>query len=204
MIAARDHPRGTGGAMLYALIGAAVLAAIFYILYVRLITRRNRAREALSSIDVQLRQRHDLVPNVVTLAQKFMSHERELLESIVAARNRAQADYRRDDPEAVRRHLEAETELSGGLARLFAVAEAYPELRSADTIVTAQQTLNEVEGHIAAARRFYNSSVTELNNAVEIWPSSWVAGVVGVRALPFYEVEDAAVRAPVAVADYMK
>ncbi len=190
--------------MLYGLIALALVALVFYVLYVKLITKRNRAREALSSIDVQLRQRHDLIPNVVTLAQKFMTHERELLESVVAARNQAQAPYRPEDPDAVRRHLQAEQQLSAGLSRLFAVAEAYPELRSADTIITAQQTLNEVEGHIAAARRFYNSAVTDLNNAVEIFPSSTIAGMVGVRQMPFYEIEDAAARQPVNVADYMK
>lgn len=190
--------------MLATIIVVAVLALIFYVLYARLITKRNQAREALSSIDVQLRQRHDLIPNVVTLAQKFMTHERDVLESVVAARTQAQAPYKRDDPEAVRQHLDAEKQLSASLSRLFAVAEAYPELRSSDTIVTAQQTLNEVEGHIAAARRFYNSAVTDLNNAVEIWPSSMIASMIGVKAMPFYEIEDAAARQPVNVADFMK
>ena len=91
--------------MLYALIAVGVIALLLYVLYVKLITRRNKAREALSTIDVQLRQRHDLIPNVVTLAQKFMTHERELLESVVAARNQAQQPYRTDDPGAVRQHL---------------------------------------------------------------------------------------------------
>jgi LemA protein len=190
--------------MLYGLIAAAVVLLLLYMLYVRLITLRNKAREALSSIDVQLRQRHDLIPNVVTLAQKFMTHEKELFAGLVAARNQAQQPYRSDDPNAVRQHIEAEKQLSAGLGRLFAVAENYPELRSSETILTAQQTLNEVEGHIAAARRFYNSAVTDLNNAVEIFPSSLVAGMVGVQKLPFYEVEDAAARAPVNVADFMK
>ncbi len=182
----------------------AVIAIILYFLYVALIKRRNTAREALSSIDVQLRKRHDLVPNVVTLAQKFMTHERELLEGITQARNLAQSSYSRDDPAAVAEHLGAEAKLQSGLMHLFAVAENYPELRSAETIQNAQQTVNEVEGHIAAARRFYNSAVTDLNNAVEIWPSSVIAGMVGVKQMPFFEIEDEAVREPVNVADYMK
>lgn len=190
--------------MLYILIAAAAILLLFYSLYVKLITRRNKAREALSTIDVQLRQRHDLVPNVVTLAQKFMTHEREVLEGVIAARNQAQAPYKADDPAAVRAHIAAENQLTAGLSRLFAVAESYPELRSSETIQMAQQTLNEVEGHIAAARRFYNSAVTDLNNSVEIFPSSLVAGMAGVQRMPFYEVEDAAARAPVDVADYMK
>ncbi|MFN3231458.1 MAG: LemA family protein [Alphaproteobacteria bacterium] len=185
------------------LIAVAVVAAVFYFLYVTLIKRRNTAREALSSIDVQLRKRHDLVPNVVKLAQKFMTHERELLEGITKARNLAQAGYSPDDPDAVARHLGAEQQLQAGLMKFFAVAEAYPELRSAETIQNAQQTVNEVEGHIAAARRFYNSAVTDLNNAVEIWPSSMIAGMVGVKQMPFFEIEDEAARAPVDVTDYM-
>ncbi len=176
---------------------------LIYSLYITVIKRRNTAQEALSSIDVQLRKRHDLVPNIVTLAQKFMNHERELLESITEARNMARADYQPDDPAAVDQHLKAEAGLQAGLMRLFAVAEDYPELRSSDTIITAQQTVNEVEGHISAARRFYNSAVTDLKNACEIWPMSMIADMAGVRALPYFEIDESA-REPVDVADYMK
>lgn len=174
-----------------------VLAVIAYGWYISLITRRNRAREALSSIDVQLRKRHDLIPNVLKLARKFMSHEKELLDSLTELRSRAQAGYRADVPEDVAKHLAAEGALQTGLARLFAVAENYPELRSSETIVTAQQTYSEVEGHIAAARRFYNSAVTRLNNAIQIFPGSIIANWANVRAMPFFELEDAAVRQPV-------
>lgn len=190
--------------MEFLLIGIVVVGIIAYILYARVIGLKNKAREALASIDVQLRKRHDLVPNIVTLAQKFMTHEKELLENVIAARNLARADYSRDDPDAVKQHLDAERQLGAGMMQLFAVAENYPELRSSDTITTAQQTVNEVEGHIAAARRFYNSAVTDLNNATEIWPSSSIARMAGVKEMPYFEIEDEAVREPVNVADYMK
>jgi len=179
-----------------------VVAFGFYMIYVTVIKRRNTAREALSSIDVQLRKRHDLVPNIVTLAQKFMTHEKELLTGLTEARNLAHQSYDPADPDAVQQHLGAERSVQSGMMQLFAVAENYPELRSSETIQNAQQTYSEVEGHISAARRFYNSAVTDLKNACEIWPMSMVAAMAGVKALPYFEVEEA-VREPVNVADIM-
>lgn len=187
-----------------AVIGILVLAIVGgYAWYAALITRRNRAREALSSIDVQLRKRHDLIPNVLKLARRFMTHERELLDSLTRLRAEAQAGYRPEVPEEVARHLAAEGALQAGLVRLFAVAENYPDLRSSETIITAQQAYEEVEGHIAAARRFYNAAVTRLNNAVEVFPGSVIAGIARVRPMPFFEIEDAAVRAPVDADAYL-
>jgi LemA protein len=178
------------------------VAVILYIWYATLISRRNAAREALASIDAQLRKRHDLVPNVLRLAQRFMEHERELLNSLTDLRSRAQAGYDPNDPEQVKQHLEASRGLQAGMARLFAVAEEYPDLRSSDTIVEAQQTYAEVEEHIAAARRFYNAAVASLNNAIQIFPGSMIANAAGVRPMPFYEVEES-VRAPVNADDYL-
>lgn len=180
-----------------------VLAAVIlfggYAWYVSLITRRNEVREAMGSIDVQLRKRFDLLPNIVALAQKFMTHERELLEGLTALRAKVAAPYAKDDPAAVATHLEASRALEAGMMRLFAVAENYPELRSAETVTRAQATFEEVEGNIAAARRFYNSAVTRLNNAVEIFPGSVIARIANVQPFPFYEVENAAAREPVDV-----
>ncbi|MEX2249173.1 MAG: LemA family protein, partial [Parvibaculum sp.] len=96
-------------------------------------------------------------------------------------------------------HLDASKKLEAGMMRLFAVAENYPELRSAETITTAQHSFEEVEGNIAAARRFYNSAVARLNNAVEIFPGSIIANIANVQSFPFYEVEDPAMREPVDV-----
>lgn len=170
-----------------------------YAWYASLITRRNEVREAMGSIDVQLRQRFDLLPNIVALAAKFMTHEKELLEGLTALRARVAAPYAKDDPKAVEEHLDASRKLEAGMARLFAVAENYPELRSAETVTRAQATFEEVEGNIAAARRFYNSAVTRLNNAVEIFPGSVIARIANVQPFPFYEVEDPAAREPVDV-----
>lgn len=183
-----------------------VLAVVLiggYAWYATLISRRNRAREALSSIDVQLRKRHDLIPNVLKIAQRFMEHEKDLLTEVTELRARAMQDYDKSNPDEVKKHIEAERGLQAGMARIFATAEAYPELRSAETMVNAQETYSEVEGHIAAARRFYNAAVTDLNNSVEIFPGSVIANMAGVKPMPFYEIEDSA-RAPVDADAYLK
>ena len=183
---------------------ALMIVAIGYGWYVALITRRNKALEALSSIDVQLRKRHDLIPNVLRLAQQFMTHERELITRLTELRTRAQERYDPSRPDDVEAHLSAEGALQGGMRQLFAVAENYPELRSSETIVQAQRTFNEVEGHIAASRRFYNAAVTRLNNAVQIFPGSMIAGMTGIRGMPFFEIEDDVVRQPVNADDYLR
>ncbi len=186
------------------LIGLVVVVLIGgYVWYATLISRRNRALEALSSIDVQLRKRHDLIPNVLKIAQRFMEHEKDLLTEVTKLRADAMADYDPTNPEAVKGHLESERKLQSGMIRLFATAEAYPELRSAETMINAQETYSEVEGHISAARRFYNASVTDLNNSVQIFPGSVIAGIAGVQPMPFYEIEEAA-RAPVDASDFLR
>jgi len=183
---------------------AAAAAVLGYGWYVSLIVRRNRAREALSSVDVQLRKRFDLIPNVLKLAQRYMDHEKGLLAEITGLRARVQEPYQRQDPTEVAAHLEASRALETGLGRLFALAENYPDLKANTTIIRAQETYEEVEGHISAARRFYNSAVGELNNAVEIFPGSIIAGWASIRQMPFYELDEPAARQPVSVDDVMR
>lgn len=181
-----------------------ILAIVFYGWYMALIKRRNRALEALSSIDVQLRKRHDLLPNILKIASRFMQHERELLDRITQERAAAMKDYRPTDPDQVKEHLAAAEVLQGSMMRLFAVAENYPDLKSQETMVTAQATYTEVEGHIAAARRFYNAAVTQLNNSVQIFPGNMIAGMAGVGEMPFFEETDEAAKAPVDASAYLK
>jgi LemA protein len=180
------------------------LVVLVYAWYVALISRRNKAREALASVDVHLQKRFDLLPNVLKLAQKFMTHEKGLMERLTQLRAEVGRDYARTDPAAVKGHLDAAKQLEVGMTRLFAVAENYPELRSSDTIVEAQRTSLEIEAQIAAARRFYNAAVNSLNNSVEIFPGSMIAGWAKVQALPFYEVETAEARKAIDVDDYIK
>lgn len=168
-----------------------VIGLFIYFLYARLIGLRNKTLEALSSIDVQLKKRHDLVPNILTIAKKFMDHEDAVLTKVTQMRSISGSDYDKTNPEEVSQHLEANKQLQSAMMNLFAVAENYPDLKSQETMIRAQETYEEVEGHISAARRFYNSATTDLKNAVEIFPSSTVAGMLGIKALPYFEMDEA-------------
>lgn len=176
--------------MEYSWIIIIVVAIIAYILYSRIIKLRNNTLEALSSIDVQLKKRHDLVPNILKIAKKFMDHEDAVLTKVTQMRSISSSDYDKSNPEEVAQHLEANKQLQSAMMNLFAVAENYPDLKSQETMVRAQETFEEVEGHISAARRFYNSSSTDLKNAVEIFPSSIFANILGIKAMPYFEMAD--------------
>ncbi len=180
-----------------------VLVVGFYGWYMALIKRRNSAREALSSIDVQLLKRHDLLPNVLKIAHRYLKHEKDLLEAITEQRAAAMKDYRPDDPEEVKAHLSAAGALQGSMVRLFAVAENYPDLTANESLITAQHTFTEVEGHIAAARRFYNSAVTTLNNSVQIFPGNIIASMAGVKEMPFFEIEDPEAREAIDASEFL-
>lgn len=182
----------------YIIIGIVLIG--LYILYAKAIQIKNQAFEAASSIEVQLQKRRDLVPNVLTLAKKFMEHEKELLNELTELRSRTGSVGR--GPEALGEELALDSSIGSAMGRFFAVAENYPDLKSQATIVRAQETYEEVEGHIAAARRFYNSAVTDLNNAIETFPMSVFASMVGAKRLPYFEASpDAA--APVSAEDYL-
>ncbi len=183
-------------------IALVAVVVVFYGWYVSIIKRRNKAQEALSGIDVQLQKRSNLIPNILKIAKKFMEHESALLTQVTELRTKAGADYDSGNPEEVKAHLGAAKELSGAMGRLMVAVEAYPELKSNETMIQAQQTYNEVEAQIAAARRFYNSAVSTLNNAVQIFPGNVIAGMAGVTAMPFYEADEAA-RAPVDAGDFL-
>jgi LemA protein len=185
------------------LIVAAVLLIIPYFWYVSIIGRKNKVLEALGGIDAQLTKRHDLLPNVFTLAQKFMTHERTLLEEITALRQQAQAGVGAKNASSVKEHLQLEANLSGKLGQFFALAENYPDLKSDTTILEAQRACTEVEENLSAARRFYNNAVTVLNNSVQIFPGSLIAKMAGVEAYPFYTAEEAH-RKPINAADFLK
>lgn len=168
-----------------------------YIWYAMIVTRRNRVSEALAGIDVQLQQRHDLIPNVLKIARRFMEHERSLLEEITALRNSASAQVGSRDFKAAEQRFETEKRLDAGMGRLFALAENYPELKSEGPMIEAQRAYSEVEANLSAARRFYNAAVGDLRNIVEIFPGDLLKGVAGVTVLPpFFETADT-VRAPV-------
>lgn len=153
-----------------------------------LFKRKTKVKEAFSSIDVQLKKRYDLIPNILVIANKFMEHERGLIESVTKLR--AQAVKMPSDLSSVEDKLKLDSEIQKQMGQLMVSVENYPQLKSDQTMMTAMQTYNEVEEHIAAARRFYNSAVLELNNAVEIFPSSVVALIINIKKMPFFEIEN--------------
>ena len=183
------------GANVVWLIIAAGAVVGLYVWYATIISRRNKVREALSSVDVHLNQRHDLIPNIVALAGRFMDHERALLTDVTRLREQARATAPSTAGEANKRFA-LEGELGQRVGQLLVSMEAYPELKSDRPLMEAQQTWTEIEGQITASRRFYNAAVNQLNNAIQIFPGQIIAGVAGVTAMPFFEAPAAARTAP--------
>ena len=184
------------------LLGLTLIFIVTYLWYVSLVKKRNTALEALSGIDVQLTKRADLVPNILKIAKRFMEHEKSLLTEITELRTQLSHNYNKADPSAVKEHLVQAERLNDKMSTLMVNVENYPELKSDNTMLQAMQTYNEVEAHISAARRFYNSAVSELNTAVEIFPGSIIASMASIKVMPFYEVIEAA-KAPVDAAEYL-
>lgn len=165
----------------------------FYAIYASIIRKRNAVQEAYSGIDVQLTKRHDLIPNIIATAKKFMTHESELFEQITALRTSAmKVAHGKDIPAAVK----AENELSGKLSQLMVNVENYPSLKSDTTMLNVQEAFEDVEEHIAASRRFYNSAVRVLNDSVQVWPMSMIAAWIGIKAYPFFEAAEGAKEVP--------
>ena len=142
-------------------------------------------RNAFSSIDVQLRRRWDLIPNLVKTVKAFASHEKEVFESIIAARNSAQTL-----PAKGSQRARQEAVISQGVDRLLAVAEGYPDLKSSEHFLNLQRNLTEVESQISASRRAYNAAVQAWNNGVESFPGSLFAGMWGFKAADWFEIQN--------------
>ncbi|ODT33773.1 MAG: hypothetical protein ABS55_12510 [Lautropia sp. SCN 70-15] len=169
---------------------AAALAAWGVSLYNGLVKRRNLAEEGWSGIDVQLKRRADLVPNLVETVKGYATHERELLENVTELRNQARAAPAGD----VAARSQIEGMLSGALGRLLAIVENYPELKANQNFLALQESLQGVEHDIQMARRYYNGATRDLNVMVESFPSNLVASWFGFGKKPFFEIEDAAAR----------
>lgn len=171
-----------------------VVAAFFVIgIYNGLITLRNRVKESGSDIEVQLKRRYDLIPNLVETVKGYAAHEKTAFENVTAAR--AQAISAKGFAEKAK----AENALSGTLKTLFAVTESYPELKANANFLELQRELTDTEDKIQAARRFYNSNVLELNTKIEVFPSNIVAGMFKFQKAEFFEVQNAAEKEPVKV-----
>jgi LemA protein len=180
----------------YVIIGVVVvLLIIFVAIYNGLVRLRNQVKNAWAQIDVQLKRRHDLIPNLVETAKGYMKHERETLEAVTKARNLAQQASSAGAGERAK----AEGELSSVLSRLLAVVENYPDLKANQNFLALQEELASTENKIAFSRQFYNDSVLRLNNKTQMFPSNVVASMTGFKAGEFFEVTVAAEREPVKV-----
>ncbi|MBI4086248.1 MAG: LemA family protein [Candidatus Liptonbacteria bacterium] len=179
---------------LYIVFGLVVFVIFWLIFaYNRLVRFRNRAKEALSDIDVQTKRRYDLIPNLMESVKGYMTHEREVFEKVTEARTRAMG------APAGKEKLAAENALSGTLKTLFAVAENYPQLRANENFLNLQNELTDTENKIQAARRFYNSNVRDMNIAIETFPTNIIARTFGFLAMEFFGIENEAEREPVKV-----
>ncbi|MEI9999323.1 MAG: LemA family protein [Verrucomicrobiota bacterium] len=172
-----------------------VLAGIAVGIYNRLVALRNDYKNQYAQIDVQLKRRHDLIPNLVETAKGYMAHERGTLDEVVAARNGAVAARQAvasapTDPGAVQKVAAAEGVLTQSLGRLFAVAEAYPDLKANQNMLALQGELTETENRISLARQAYNESVREYNTQREIFPNSVLAGLFNFVPATLYEIAD--------------
>jgi LemA protein len=167
----------------YILIGVVVLGFVIFIgMYNALVSLRNRFKNAFAQIDVQLKRRYDLIPNLVETAKGYLKHERETLEAVIAARNMAAsaaqtASKEPGEPKAMKALMGAEASLTGALGRLFALAESYPDLKANQTMMQVSEELTSTENKISFARQAYNDAVTEYNTSRESFPNSVVAGM---------------------------
>ncbi len=175
---------------------AIVAAVVFYAIgiYNRLVNERNRVRNAFAQIDVQLTRRHDLIPNLVEAVKGYMKHERETLEAVIKARNAAASalDAAKVDPSnaaAIQQLGQQEGILGNVLGRLFALSEAYPDLKANENMMHFQEELTTTENKVAFARQAFNDSVMGYNNTAENFPNNIVAGMFGFQLASFLEIE---------------
>jgi len=167
------------------LVGIAVLLGVLAVVgYNRLVRRRIRCREAWSQIDVQLKRRHDLVPNLVNTVKGYAAHERETLEAVIQARNAAVA------AQGVKQQEQAENMLTGALRQLFALSESYPQLQANQNFSQLQEELTSTENRIAFSRQHYNDSVAVYNTVVQQFPTNVLAGMFGFRNEEYFEIEE--------------
>jgi LemA protein len=170
----------------YIIIGIVVLLLIMLmVIYNNLVRSRNQTKNAWAQIDVQLKRRHDLIPNLVETVKGYAAHERGTFEAVTNARNLAQAAIGK----GVAAQAKAEGELSGFLSRLLAVAEQYPNLKANQNFLALQEELSSTENKIAFSRQFYNDSVLHYNNGIQMFPSNMIAGMFGFKQGEFFQTE---------------
>jgi LemA protein len=177
------------------LLGIVLLVVIIaVVIYNRLVALRNRFKNAFAQIDVQLKRRYDLIPNLVETAKGYMKHEKETLEAVIQARNQAQQAEKKvaqqpDDPQAMKQLMGAEASLTGSLGRLFALSENYPDLKANQNMLQLQEELSSTENKIAFARQAFNDAVMNYNTAREKFPNIIFANTFGFTQAQLFEIE---------------
>lgn len=165
-----------------------LLIISFVVIFNKLVRGRNLVKEGWSGIDVQLKRRHDVIPNIVETVKGYAGHEKKLFEEVSRIRSNA------ENSKSVKESGVSEIAVSKSLRNLFALAEAYPELKANQNFMELQKTLSEIEEQISLARRYYNGTARDMNILVESFPSSIVAGLGGFKKADFFEIEYAAHR----------
>jgi LemA protein len=187
---------GFGVILMLVLLGFFAIVLIWLVLsYNGLVVARNLFRNAYAQIDVQLKRRHDLIPNLVETAKGYMAHERETLEAVIAARNNAESlrssvSMNPSDGAAVGQLARAEGQLGGVIGRLFAVSEAYPELKANTTMMQLSEELRSTENRVSFARQAFNDAVTVYNNKRETFPTNVMAGIFSFGQASLFEISD--------------
>ncbi len=184
---------------IWILIAVGVIIVVFVLIvvgiYNKLVALRNRYKNAFAQIDVQLKRRHDLIPNLVEVAKGYMKHERETLEAVIQARNQAvnagqKAAQNPGDPDAMKSLGSAEGQLTGALGRLFALAENYPDLKANENMLSLQEELSSTENKVAFSRQAYNDAVMRYNTQRETFPNVLFAGVFNFQEADLFEIEE--------------
>lgn len=180
---------------LWFLVVLAAIAAWIIAIYNKLVALRNRFQNAFAQIDVQLKRRYDLIPNLVETAKAYMAHERNALEAVIAARNGAQSAARGaaanpGDANAMQNMAVAEAGLSGSLNRLFALAEAYPDLKANQNMMQLTEELTSTENKVSFARQAYNDAVMSYNTALESFPNNFIAGLGSFKTATLLEATE--------------
>lgn len=179
---------------LYIVLGIAAVFILWVIAtFNKLVALVNRGKEAWADIDVQLKRRYDLIPNLVETVKGYAAHEKSVFEEVTKARSAAM------QAEGAEEQGKAENMLTGALKSLFAVSEAYPDLKANENFLNLQNELTDTENKIQAARRFYNSVVRDLNTALEVFPTNMIAGMFNFAKREFFELEEEAAKDPVKV-----
>ncbi len=171
--------------MLVALIVIAILVVLVAGAYNGLVSSRNKVKDQWSQIDVQLKKRADLIPNIVETVKGYAKHEKETLEDVIKARNALNTASTVED------EMKANNQITGALNKLFALSEAYPELKANENFMSLQKDLKDIEDKISYARQFYNDSVMTYNNKVQMFPTNIIANIFNFKESKFFEIENA-------------